>query len=79
MQLSGFEKSTIMKTCFLHINHHVGSINEGKYFWIIDWFLMVDFVYLIPPIVEEKDFWIIDWFLMVDLVVLIPPNRGYQI
>jgi hypothetical protein len=25
-------------------------MGEKKYFWIIDWFLMVDFLYLIPPI-----------------------------
>jgi hypothetical protein len=30
--------------------HLWGPIGEKKkYFWIIDWFPMVDFLYLIPP------------------------------
>jgi hypothetical protein len=48
--LTGFQKSTIFKTCWSLINHHFGSSNEEKDFWIIDWFLIVDLVYLTPPI-----------------------------
>jgi hypothetical protein len=47
-----FSKSTIFKTCWLLIKHHLGCSNEEKYFWIIDWFLTVDLVYLIPPNVK---------------------------
>jgi hypothetical protein len=33
------------------IKHHFGCSNEEKYFGIIEWFLTVDLVYLIPPII----------------------------
>jgi hypothetical protein len=49
MELTGFQKSTIFKICWLVIKHHFGCSNEEKDFWIIDWFLTVDLVYLIPP------------------------------
>jgi hypothetical protein len=41
-----------VKTCLLLINHHFESINEEKDIWITDWFLIVDLVYLIPPIMH---------------------------
>jgi hypothetical protein len=54
MQLTGFEKSTIIKTCCLHINHHVGSINEGKYFWIIDWVLIEGIKYTKSTVINQS-------------------------
>jgi hypothetical protein len=47
--LTGFEKRTIFETFWFFILHLWGPIGEKKYFWIIDWFQMVDFLYLIPP------------------------------
>jgi hypothetical protein len=46
----------------LLINHHFESNNEEKDFWIIDWFLIVDLVYLIPPIEGACALFIDIWY-----------------
>ena len=48
--MTGFEKSTIFKTFFFFTNKLLGTINEEIIFSKIDWFLIVDLLYLIAPI-----------------------------
>jgi hypothetical protein len=52
--LTGFQKSTIFKTCWLLIQHHFVCSNEEKDFWIIDWFLTVDLVQPIPFFLRSR-------------------------
>ncbi|KNZ63955.1 hypothetical protein VP01_1080g9 [Puccinia sorghi] len=56
-----FQKSTLFKTCFFFTSHLLGLINEEINFLIIDWFVIVDFLYLIHPIDEIKKALLVAW------------------
>ncbi|KNZ58827.1 hypothetical protein VP01_1853g2 [Puccinia sorghi] len=58
-----FQKYTLFKMCWFFTNNLLEPINEEIYFLIIDWFLIVDLLYLIPPI-----------YIMIYLFIFDNPN-----